>query len=115
MKGGFAKLWRKKEFSSHLISVIWDEAHYIYNWVSFCKDYTEAGHMCNLLLAPFLMLLVTMPDPVLNGMLSTLNMPCRRVEIQRQFNDHPNVYLTVWKIQHVVSSFKDLDILIPRN
>ena len=35
------------------------------------------------------------------------------LKIIRRSNDHPNVYLTVRKIRHALSTFKDLEFLIP--
>lgn len=113
VKGGFAKIWRKKEFTARLISVVWDEAHCVFSWASFRTDYADAGRMRNLLSAPFLMPSATMPDPVLNGVLDTLHLQRARVEIHRRSNDRPNVYLTVRKIQHALGSFQDLvDVLL---
>ncbi|OJT02516.1 ATP-dependent DNA helicase Q-like 1 [Trametes pubescens] len=112
-KGGFSKVWRKKDFTSRVISVVWDEAHCIFNWASFRTDYGDAGRMRNLLSAPFHLPSATMPDPVFNGVLETLNLERSRVEVHRRSNDRPNVYLTVRKMHHAARTYQDLvDVLL---
>ncbi|KAI0829217.1 P-loop containing nucleoside triphosphate hydrolase protein [Trametes gibbosa] len=113
-KGGFARLWRKKEFTAQLISVMWDEVHCIHSWASFQKDYGEVGRMRNLLSVLFLMPSATMPNLVLDGMmLGMLNLSCAQIKMLHRSNNHPNVYLIVQKMQHATASFRDLDFLLP--
>ncbi|CDO76586.1 hypothetical protein BN946_scf184950.g12 [Trametes cinnabarina] len=115
-KGGFGKLWRNQAFRSRLISVVWDEAHCVKSWESFRKDYEDAGRLRNLLTeVPYYLPSATLPRPVLDGVLNNLHVQRSRVKILQRSNDRPNVYLTVKKMQHAASSFKDLvELLIPR-
>ena len=113
MGGGFHKLWRKVAFTSRLISVIWDEAHCVKTWAGFRHDYAEAGRLRNLIQTRFLLPSATLPGPVLRGVLHTLQIPAEKTTTFRHSNDRPNVYLTVHKMQYPISSFRDLDFLIP--
>ncbi|KAI1781685.1 P-loop containing nucleoside triphosphate hydrolase protein, partial [Ganoderma leucocontextum] len=113
--GGFQKLWRNPTFTSRLISVIWDEAHCIRTWAGFRSDYGEAGRLRNMIPTRFLLPSATLPGPVLHGVLNTLQVPPVKTVTFRRSNDRPNVFLTVHKMQYAISSFKDLDFLIPDN
>ncbi|PIL23292.1 transporter [Ganoderma sinense ZZ0214-1] len=112
--GRFQKLWRKSDFTSKLISVIWDEAHCIKSWASFRQDYAEAGRLRNLISTRFLIPSATLPSATLQAVLGTLQVPRDKTVIFQRSNDRPNVYLTVHKAQYALSSFKDLDFLIPQ-
>ncbi|KAI0669881.1 P-loop containing nucleoside triphosphate hydrolase protein [Trametes maxima] len=113
-KGGFARLWRNKEFISRLMAVVWDEAHCIKNWASFRKDYGDAGRLRNILNSvPYLMPSATLPELVLKNVIETLRVQKSRLVIHRRSNDRPNIYLTVRKMQHPASSFRDLDFVLP--
>ncbi|KAI0631312.1 P-loop containing nucleoside triphosphate hydrolase protein [Trametes polyzona] len=112
-KGGFWKLWKNRAFTSRLLSIVWDEAHCVHHWAEFRKDYADAGHLRNLISAPFVMPSATMPDPVLDSVLNKLNVQRAWLDMYRRSNDRPNVYLMVRRMQHPVSSYKDLDFLIP--
>ena len=63
----------------------------------------------------FLLPSATLPGPVLHSVLDTLTVTPGRTTTFRRSNDRPNVFLTVHKMQYAISSFKDLDFLIPEN
>jgi superfamily II DNA helicase RecQ len=44
-KGHFQKLWKDKQFSKKVMSVVFDEAHCISKWGSFWPDYKELGNL----------------------------------------------------------------------
>lgn len=111
--GGFQKLWQKSDFTSKLISVVWDKAHCIKAWAGFREDYTEAGRLRNLIPTRFLIPSATLPNTTLQAVLGTLQVPCEKTIIFQRSNDCPNVYLTIHKAQYAISSFKDLNFLIP--
>ncbi|KAH9886764.1 P-loop containing nucleoside triphosphate hydrolase protein [Cubamyces lactineus] len=114
LKGGFARLWRNRTWTSRLISVIWDEAHCIKSWASFCKDYGQAGRLRNVLTdVPYLIPSATLPEAMLDNVLATLHVKRARTVIHCRSNDRPNVYLAMRKMQHAVSSYKELDLLLP--
>ncbi|KAI0083691.1 P-loop containing nucleoside triphosphate hydrolase protein, partial [Irpex rosettiformis] len=74
--GPFQKLWKDRGFVSHIISIVWDEAHCISSWSSFRKDYAEAARLRNLLAEeiPYLVVSATLPDKVLNNVMQALKM-----------------------------------------
>ncbi|KAI0674174.1 P-loop containing nucleoside triphosphate hydrolase protein [Trametes maxima] len=114
LKGGFAKLWRNKEFVSRLIAIVWDEAHCVKYWASFRKDYGDAGRLRNILSSvPYLMPSATLPEQVLSSVVETLHVQKSRLVIHRRSNDRPNIYLTVRKMQYPASSYRDLDFILP--
>ncbi|CDO76692.1 hypothetical protein BN946_scf184975.g1 [Trametes cinnabarina] len=111
--GIFERVWRSHEFMSHLISVVWDEAHLIKAWASFRKELGEAYRLRNVLTTkvPYLLPSATLPDDVLNNVLDLTRIRKQDVHIVRRSNDRPNVYLTVRKLRHSLSSYKDLEFL----
>lgn len=113
-KGGFASVWSCREFTSRLVSVVWDEAHCVKSWASFRRDYADAGRLRNKLpTVPYLMPSATLPDSLMNSVLDTLRVQRSRLKVFRYSNDRPNVFLTVRRMQHSAASFRDLDFLIP--
>ncbi|KAI1784996.1 P-loop containing nucleoside triphosphate hydrolase protein [Ganoderma leucocontextum] len=111
--GGFQRLWRKSAFTSRLISVIWDEAHCVKAWADFRPEYAQAGRLRNLISTRFLIPSATLHEQALSTVLRTLQVPREKTLMFHRSNDRPNVYLAIHKMQYAVSSFKDLDFLIP--
>lgn len=115
--GIFEEVWKATRFISKLISVVWDEAHLITGWASFRPDLGEGNRLRNLIpgTIPFVLPSATMPQDVLNETISAMNLRRDRLLIFQRSNDRPNVYLTVRKIRHALSSFRDLEFLVPEN
>ena len=115
--GPFRKLWKDRDFVSHLISVVWDEAHCISTWSPFRKEYAEAGRLRNLLIEeiPYLVVSATLPDKILANVMQTLKMTEEKTSYILRSNDRPNVYIGVRRIRHPLASFKDLECLVPRD
>ncbi|KAI0635614.1 P-loop containing nucleoside triphosphate hydrolase protein [Trametes polyzona] len=113
----FDWLWENTALTSRLISIIWDEAHCIKAWGSFRPSIKESGRLRNLLSSsiPYVMPSATFPDHVCNEVLDIVQARKDHVRYIRRSNDRPNVFLTVRKIQHAVSSYEDLNFLIPDN
>ncbi|KAJ3004373.1 hypothetical protein NUW54_g4844 [Trametes sanguinea] len=70
-RGIFERVWRSPQFVSHLISVVWDEAHLIKTWSSFRKELGEAYLLWNVLTTsiPYLLPSATLPENVLHDVL----------------------------------------------
>ena len=43
--GGFEKLWKNEQFTSQIISLVWDEAHCVSKWGGFRPEYKEAKRL----------------------------------------------------------------------
>ncbi|KAH9914882.1 P-loop containing nucleoside triphosphate hydrolase protein [Epithele typhae] len=113
--GNFERLWKSKSFLSNLISVVWDEAHLLKSWSSFRPDLGEASRIRNMipLSIPFLLPTATMPTHILASVMDIARLRHDRLLTIRRSNDRPNVYLAVRKMKYSLSSYKDLDFLIP--
>ena len=111
--GGFQRLWKRTAFTSRLISVIWDEAHCIKAWGDFRPEYAQAGRLRNLIPTRFLLPSATLHDRTLSAVLKMLQVLREKALVMHCSNDRPNVYLTIHRMQYAISSFKDLDFLIP--
>lgn len=99
----------------HVACIIWDEAHCVSDWSSFRQEYLDGGRL-RLLLGrriPFYAASATLPEEVLTDVMKNLSMQRDKTEFLERSNDRPNVYLTVRRIQHALTSFEDLDFLIP--
>lgn len=108
-------LWKNSRFTSRVISVVFDEVHCVVAWGSFRPDLAEAGRLRSLLPSgtPYLMPSATLAQPIRNQVLETLQARKGHTRLIQRSNDRPNVYLTVQKLQHAQSGFKDLEFLIP--
>ncbi|KAH9847346.1 P-loop containing nucleoside triphosphate hydrolase protein [Lenzites betulinus] len=114
-KLSFDWLWRNAKFTSRLVSVVWDEAHCIKAWGSFRPSLAESGNLRNMLppRVPYLMPSATFTKSVSTDVISIVQARRDRMLYIRRSNDRPNVFLTVRKMQYAVSSYRDLDFLIP--
>ncbi|KAJ3478405.1 hypothetical protein NLI96_g9780 [Meripilus lineatus] len=107
----FERIWRNPSFTSIIISVVWDEAHCISAWGSFRAEYQDAGRLRYIIprTIPYLVPSATLSENVRADVTDVLEMDVRRTIMVRQSNDRPNVYLSVRKIEHALTSFRDLD------
>ncbi|KAJ7309422.1 P-loop containing nucleoside triphosphate hydrolase protein [Mycena albidolilacea] len=115
--GGFEKLWKKPQFTSRLISIVWDEGHCVSKWAGFRPEYKEVGRLRFLIprSIPFVIVSATLPPAVLSDVLHTLQVLPDKVTIIRRSNDRPNIHLIVREMKYSMSSFKDLAFLIPED
>ncbi|KAI0756195.1 P-loop containing nucleoside triphosphate hydrolase protein, partial [Daedaleopsis nitida] len=111
--GPFQKLWRNRSWTSKIISVIWDEAHCVKTWASFRNAYASSNQLRNIVFIPYFIPSATLPDPLLESVMVTLQVQKAKTEVIRRSNDRPNIYLMVRKIEHSLTSYADLDFLIP--
>lgn len=116
-RGRFEKnLWQNNAFVAQLSAVIWDEAHCVKAWSTF-RAYKSAGRLRDIIpqQIPYLVASATLPDHLREDVTRILQLRRQRTHVVHLPNDRPNVYLAVRKIRHALSSFKDLEFLIPNN
>ncbi|EJF62758.1 P-loop containing nucleoside triphosphate hydrolase protein [Dichomitus squalens LYAD-421 SS1] len=114
---GFDRLWKNNRFMDKVISIIWDEGHCISAWGHFREEYLHAARLRHLMSCTvrFYVPSATLPEHVLNDVMSILQMQRGAVKLIWRSNDRPNVFLTVQKIKHPLASCKDLEFLVPDN
>ncbi len=98
-----------------VISVIFDEGHCISTWGRFREEYLESARLRHLFCRPvnFYIPSATLPGHILDDVIDILQISRTKLELIHRSNDRPNVYLSVRKIRHPMSSFRDLEFLIP--
>ncbi|KAJ7179864.1 P-loop containing nucleoside triphosphate hydrolase protein [Mycena crocata] len=115
--GGFEKLWKKPDFTSRLISLVWDEGHCASTWAAFWPEYRQVSRLRYLIPRdiPFVIVSATLPPAVLSDVMKNLQVSVDKCTIIRRSNDRPNIHLVVREMKYPMGSFKDLDFLIPEN
>ncbi|KAI0688583.1 P-loop containing nucleoside triphosphate hydrolase protein [Cerioporus squamosus] len=115
-RGVFERVWKSMAFMTRVISIVWDEAHLIKAWSSFRPELGQAADLRDMVCTPTLFLLAsaTMSERTLSDVKPLARIQDDRVKLVRRSNDRPNVYLTVRKIRHPLSTFRDLEFLIPQ-
>ncbi|KAJ7731383.1 hypothetical protein B0H16DRAFT_1772954 [Mycena metata] len=115
--GGFDRLWKKPQFTSRLLSIIWDEGHCVSKWAGFRPEYKEVGRLRFLIprSIPFVIVSATLPPAVLFDVMHTLQVLPGKVTVIRWSNDRPNIHLVVREMKYSMSSFMDLAFLIKEN
>ena len=110
-----AKLWKTK-FSRKILSIIFDEAHCISYWGDFRSEYKYLGdlHFQINNEIPFYAVSATLPPPVMADIKGALRLrDGRTVHLQRTV-DRPDISLMVHPFTYTISSFRDLDFLVPK-
>ena len=112
--GNFEKLFRKKPFTSRLISVIIDEAHCVKLWGSFRKQYQELGRLRHILpdSVHFAIVSATLPATILPDVLSLLGVSRDKLHTIQLSNDRSNIALLVRKMKYAANTYMDLDFLV---
>ncbi|TBU23213.1 P-loop containing nucleoside triphosphate hydrolase protein, partial [Dichomitus squalens] len=108
-------IWKNSSFTSRIISIVWDEAHCVKAWGKFRPDLATSGRLRSMLplKTPYLIPSATLPPLDKADVLNILQARQHNLLLIQRSNDRPNVYLTVRKLQYPMSSFKDLDFLVP--
>ncbi|KAI0743682.1 P-loop containing nucleoside triphosphate hydrolase protein [Daedaleopsis nitida] len=108
-------LWRNAAFTSRIISCIWDKVHCVISWGSFLPDLAEAGRLRSMLptKTPYYMPSATLAQSIWSQVVDTLQACKSSLHTIQRSNDQPNVYLAVREIQYSLTSFKNLNFLIP--
>lgn len=113
--GAFEKLWEDKVFVSKLAGIVLDEAHCLSSWGGFRPEYRDIGQLRGFL--PDIVIYATsatLSKNVLRDVQKTLGLNSQNTVYYHRSNDRPNVFLGVHRMEHPVSSFKDLDFLLPK-
>ncbi|KAH9855607.1 P-loop containing nucleoside triphosphate hydrolase protein [Lenzites betulinus] len=110
-----AKLWEKPAFAAKILYIVFDEAHCITQWAGFREEYKSLGDLRRIISGtiPFYMPSATMPVVVLREVKDAMHLRKGHTEYILRSNDRPEIGITVHRMQHAASSFKDLDFLIP--
>ncbi|EPQ53958.1 P-loop containing nucleoside triphosphate hydrolase protein, partial [Gloeophyllum trabeum ATCC 11539] len=113
--GHFEKLWRKPEFTSKLLYVVFDEAHCVSEWSSFRSQYKHIGSIRYMIpdTVPFLVASATLAAPVLADVVEILQLRISHIDYILRSNDRQDIHLTVRRMLHPACSFNDLNFLIP--
>ena len=112
--GGFEHLIKNVHFTSHITSVIFDEAHCISTWGSFCSEYKEISHLHYMLPVeiPIMITTATLPPLIFDDIKNTLRLRPEKLTVIRRSSDCPNINIVVRPIQHLLNSFADLKFLL---
>jgi len=113
--GKFEALFKKTQFRSQILSVIFDEAHCISAWGDFRREYKDLGRLRYMLPhgLPFAIVSATLPPRVLADVSDILQICTEKLYPIRRSNDRSNVSLIVRKMKYPANSFKDLAFLVP--
>ncbi|KAA1479219.1 P-loop containing nucleoside triphosphate hydrolase protein [Dentipellis sp. KUC8613] len=116
-KGSFMQLLMNEAWASQIISIIWDEGHCIgpSSWGSFRPAYKDAACLRHILPrnVPYLVTSATLDDHAVDEIVSVLQLQKDRLIQFRNSNDRPNIHITVRKLVYSMSSYLDLNFLIP--
>ena len=112
--GGFEALFRDVAFQARIMSVVFDEGHCITQWGSFRPEYSEISRLRYLLPEThFIFASATFSPLILNEIKSSFGLSHGNFIHIRRPNDRPNVHIGVRKIEHALSSYRDLAFLVP--
>ncbi|KAF8214390.1 P-loop containing nucleoside triphosphate hydrolase protein, partial [Mycena galopus ATCC 62051] len=113
--GGFEKLWKKPDFTSRLISLVWDEGHCASTWAAFRPEYKQVTRLRYLIPCdiPFVIVSATLPPAVLSDVVKNLQVSLNKCTIIHRSNDRPNIHLVVREMKYAMNSYKDLAFLFP--
>lgn len=114
--GGFEDLWRNDQFTSQIISIVWDEAHCISKWGDFRPEYKHAGRLQYEIPSsiPYFVTSATLPHMVLDDITEIMRLRKNTYTTKRS-NDRPNIRIAVRELHYAVDSFLDLAFLVPDN
>jgi superfamily II DNA/RNA helicase len=109
----WCKMTGSTEFSRRLKGIVVDEAHLIHSWRDFRPAYTNI-HQLRVWYpsVPFMVLTATMTPYVRVFVHKSLRLNDGTAMIHRKV-DRPEIYLATQTIQHGLSTFQDLDFLLP--
>lgn len=112
--GHMSELLKKRDFTSKLLNIIFDEAHCISTWSNFRTAYKRLGMLRYVLPdVPFYVASATLPSGILSNIFETLNMQRQKTELILHSNDRPDIYIGVREMESAISSYKDIGFLIP--
>ncbi|EGO01418.1 hypothetical protein SERLA73DRAFT_49774, partial [Serpula lacrymans var. lacrymans S7.3] len=117
MKAGreFEKILQDPLFNSHLISIVFDEAHCITKWGDFRPEYQELGHLRYILPShiSFLVTSATLPPDTLKSVSKLLHLCSDKLITIHHSTDRPDITIGVCKIQYPLHTYANLFFFIP--
>ncbi|KIL65828.1 hypothetical protein M378DRAFT_47762, partial [Amanita muscaria Koide BX008] len=110
-----AKLWKTK-FARKILTIIFDEAHCISQWGDFRSEYKYLGDLRFQINneVPFYAVSATLPPAVLADIRLTLRLRHGQTVCLQRSVDRPDISLMVRPFLYPLSSFRDLDFLVPK-
>lgn len=114
---GFAKLWKRPQFTNKILYFVFDEGHCISKWSTFRRDYLTIGTLRYLIpdRIPFYVASATLPSPVLLDVSDILQLRPEETESVTLSCDRPDIHLVARPIQYPIHTFQDLAFLVPRD
>lgn len=112
------RLLRNSRFSRQVISLVVDEAHCVSHWgADFRKKYGTLGILRAFLArgTPVVALSATLTERVRRDLHSKLHFSKTKSRTVNVGNDRPNVSIIVRACQNTMSTYTDLDFVIPPN
>ncbi|KAF8057359.1 P-loop containing nucleoside triphosphate hydrolase protein [Lyophyllum atratum] len=111
-----AKLWHKPSVTKHILYITFDEGHCVSTWNTFRNQYKHVGDLRYLISEdiPFYVASATLPPAILLDVAEILRLRSGKTEHIIRSNDRPEISIMVRGLNFTVSSFKDLDFLVPK-
>lgn len=115
--GGFERLFRKADFVTRILAVIFDEGHCISTWGSFRPEYRAIDQFRHTLLkdTPFAVASATLSTVVKHDVIETLRLRRSNLIYISRSTDRPNVHIIVRQMQYSMGSYLDLACILPKD
>ncbi|KAJ8503631.1 hypothetical protein ONZ45_g10688 [Pleurotus djamor] len=115
MSNSATTLWSSQNFTSNLLTIIFDEAHCMSQWGTFRKEYREVGRLRYAVPKdiPLYVVSATLPEAVLSDISRILQLKADETTYIMRSNDRQEVSLAVVALKNPANSFEDLSCLIP--
>ncbi|KAG1842098.1 hypothetical protein C8R48DRAFT_544299, partial [Suillus tomentosus] len=112
--GEFEQLLKNPLFTSHIVSIVVDEAHCITEWGDFRPEYKELGRLRYILPStiPIMITSATLTQGSLTNAMRLLHMHADKMSVIRRSSDRANIKIGVRKIKYSLTSYADLAFLI---
>ncbi|KAF5361050.1 hypothetical protein D9756_004492 [Leucocoprinus leucothites] len=109
------ELFWKPAVAKTLFHFVLDEGHCVNQWANFQQHYRNLGDLHYTVPGdiPFYVASATLPQDILENICEMLNLHEETTEFILYLNDHPDIGLMVQPIVNPVSSYQDLNFLIP--
>ncbi|KIJ12990.1 hypothetical protein PAXINDRAFT_14203 [Paxillus involutus ATCC 200175] len=113
--GEFQKLLTKEEFTSHVISFVFDEAYCIMSWGELRPEYKELQQLCYIISyrIPYMIASATLTPELLCDVKKLLHLRSENLLTIHTSTDRPNLALCIRKIKYTLSTYADLGFLVP--
>ncbi|KAJ3537272.1 hypothetical protein NM688_g6715 [Phlebia brevispora] len=114
--GPFDPFFKKPEVQDNIISITFDEAHFISVWGELRPEYRDVGRLRYRLRRdiPFAIVSATLPPAILKDIAKVLHLRHDKLTFVTRSTDRPNIFLAVHKLVHPASSYLDLAMILPK-